>query len=694
LLSFFSNVTIFFVMKRENAVRTFPGLFYWARLPGAAAFCGAAGGICAAKLCLALTPQGVSSVIYIKLLLTAIFFFAAAGIFCKRPLARLVFFALCGAALFAEKELSLRDFYRKMEIIGENHQIFTLNVRITSPVASAYSSYRFRCKVESAEGLDVERALRGKTLQCVSRTPVPPYGAITVQGRYALPRPAAGPFAYDQREYFAVNNIRGAFTVSRVLGEPSTQTPAGGFAGRLSYRLRTGVHDVINMASTEDARAILHAAFLNEKERLPERLNTVFRKSGVIHLLAISGFHSALLYAAAFAILGLIAVPPRYRTILSLAVLWGYLFFIGFIPSLFRSTVMVTFFCVSLVFQRKNHVMHALGVAGFFWLCISPHSLFSPGFQLSFAATAGIVLLPKIFDAVTRAVNSRIDNKPAKFLADRAFASFWVSVASAAATAPALLYHFGTFSLYGIFFNMAAIPLMSAAMWAFFAALILSPVRFLANAAVWCAEKALAALVYLGSFCERVPFSEVVVPHAAAPQLFIMSVFMAGLCAIRPNLRGRYALRAGGAAALLLAVAALHTSITAKNELFEFKTPRSTVSVVIYKDNKAWIIADGGKNEIKRALERDVGNLLYRKKVKAVPLLVINEEAETSAHEFAFNTQYTPRTVVLRRNADGRERKDEGYTKIDGRYIVSPEDACSLRIGSDGRIEVKLKNER
>ena len=681
-------------MKPTDAVRTFPGLFYWARLPGFAAFCGVSGGICAAKLCLALAPQSVPEPsIYIKTLFLSTFFFATAGIFCKRPLARLVFFALCGAALFAEKELNLRDFYRKMEIIGENRQIFTLNVRITSPVAAAYSRYKFRCRVDGAEGADAERLLRGRTLQCVSRTPLPPYGAITVQGRYAVPRPAAGPFGYDEREYFAVNNIRGAFTVSRILSNPpqSPQTPAGSFTDKLSYRLRTGVHDVINKATTDDARAILHASFLDEKEHLSERLNVIFRKSGIIHLLAISGFHSALLYAAVSAILGLLTVPPRYRTIISIAALWGYLFFIGFIPSLFRSTMMVTFFCVSLVFQRKNHVMHTLGISGFFWLCISPHSLFSPGFQLSFAATAGIVLFPKILETLTQTVTSKINNKPAEFVAGRALASFWMSAASTAATAPALLWHFGTFSLYGIFFNMVAIPMMSVAMWAFFIALILSPVGFLANAAVWCAEKTLLAMVYLGSFCERVQWSEVVVPRATALQLFTMSVFMVGLCVIRPNLRGRYALRAGSAAALILAITALHSSMTVKNELFEFKTPRSTVNVVIYKDNNAWITADGGRNDVQRILAREAGGLLYRKKVKNVPLLVINEEAEEEAHEFAFNTKYSPRTIVLRRKFDGRGRPDDGYTTIDGRYIISPEEVCSLKIDYSGRVELKLK---
>ena len=693
---------------------TFPGLSYWARLPGFAAFFGASAGICAAKALLASTPGWApKSLLYINLLIFATFFFAAAGILCRRARLRMALFAVCGAALFAGTELNLRDFYRKMEAVGENHQIFTLTARISSPVAETRAGYKFRCKVVGADGADVERVLKGKTLQCASRGPVPPFGIVTVQGRYSAPRPAAGPLGFDQREYFAVSNIHGSFTVSRVLAEdgdgiynmygrdasaPSAQKPPspGTLTDKISHALRLRVHNIINKAKTQDALGIFHAAFLGEKEHLPESLNTLFRKAGIIHLLAISGFHAALLYSAIFAALGLLILPPRYRTLISLAALWCYLFFIGFIPSLFRATVMVTFFCVSMLFQRKNHVVHSLGIAGFFWLLISPHSLFAPGFQLSFAATAGIVLLQPALNAVTIALNAKIMNKPAEFVVNQTLSPLWVSLAGFAATAPPLLYHFGSLSLYGIFFNTVAIPLMSAAMWAFFAALVLSPVDILANAAVWCAEKTLGLMIALSKFSDKTALSEIVIPDVSALQLIVMVIFMVGLCTIRANLRAAYALRAGGVATLLVAATALYTSIQKTTENLEFRGANSTANVVIYKDNSAWVVAQGRKNEVRNLRVREIEPLLYRKKVRGVPLFVVNEEAEEEAHEFAFNTGFTPRMVVLRRvSANDRKSSDkyhnDGYTRVEGRDFVSRDETCSLSVNSEGRAYVRVR---
>jgi len=675
---------------------TFPGLSYWARLPGFTAFFGASVGVCAAKAALAAAQDWApKSLLYINLLLFATFFFAAAGILCRRARLRVLFFAVCGVTLFAGTEFNLRDFYRKMGEIGENRQILTLTARISSPVASTRAGYKFRCKVAGADDADVERALKGRTLQCASRGPVPPFGTITVQGRYAAPRPAAGPFGFDQREYFAVSNIHGSFTVSRILADQKPPA-SGALTDKISHTLRLRVHNIINKAKTQDARGIFHAAFLGEKEHLPESLNALFRKAGIIHLLAISGFHAALLYSAIFAALGLLALPPRWRTLASLAALWCYLFFIGFIPSLFRATVMVTFFCGSMLFQRKNHVVHSLGIAGFFWLLISPHSLFAPGFQLSFAATAGIVLLQPALNAVTVALNAKINNKPAEFVVNKTLSPIWVSLAGFAATAPPLLYHFGSLSLYGILFNTVAIPLMSAAMWAFFAALVLSPVDFLANAAVWCAEKALSLLIALSKFSEKIALSEIVIPDVSPPQLAVMVVFMIGLCTIRANLRAAYALRAGGAAALVVAAAALYTSAHKTTENLEFRGTNATANVVIYKDNSAWVVAQGRKNEVRNLRVREIEPLLYRKKVRDVPLIMVNEEAEEEAHEFAFSTGFTPRMVVLRRisasdrrNSD--KRSNDGYTRVDGRDFISRDGTCSLSVGEDGRAELTIK---
>ena len=674
----------------------FPNLKYWARLPGFTAFCGVSIGICAAKIGLSACQEYVpNSLIYIHLLLAATILFMILGCLSKRAPARFALLAAGGAALFSWSELGIRGFYGNMESVCENRRLITLTAQISSPVAETPSGNKFRAKVTVADDEETARALKGKTLQCVSKQPVPPFGTITAQGRYAAPRRAAGPFGFDQREHFAVNNISGSFSISRII--EGDNAPTGNIIDKIPYLLRSHVHSVIQTAKTQEARGIFHAAFLGEKEHLPESLNTAFRKAGIIHLLAISGFHAALLYSAVFAILSLLHIPSRPKTLIALAALWGYLFLIGFIPSLFRATAMATLLCVSMTLQRKNHIVHTLGIAGFFWLCFSPHSLFAPGFQLSFAATAGIAMLQPVLSGITRAIDSNIYNKSISFLVDKLLSPLWVSIAATAATAPPLLYHFGSLSLYGILFNLIAIPLMSASMWLFFAAVALSPVAAAANILILCSEKILNLMIFMCGFCERIPISEITVPNVSPVLLAAMAIFMFGLCAVRAKSRGVYALRAGAAAMFAIAITTLYASITAKTENIVLRSGNATVNVVIHKDNAAWVTAQGRKNEVRNLRVREVEPLLIRKGIKNVPLVVVDEHLEDEAHELAFNTGFAPQMVVLRdgrRDAasnsknfmDGRE----GYKKINGAGFANSDGSCRLAVGAEGRAEVTL----
>ncbi|MDR2694048.1 MAG: ComEC/Rec2 family competence protein [Chitinispirillales bacterium] len=688
-----------------SAAKLFPNFKYWLRLPGFTAFCGISVGICAAKIGLASYREYVpNALIYIPLLLTVTIFLMICGCLSRRVCVRFALLAAGGAALFSWSELGIRDFYGRMESVCENRRLLTLTARISSPVAEGPTGFKFRARVIGADDEEVARALAGKTLQCVSKQPVPPFGVITAQGRYAAPRNAAGPFGFDLREHFAVNGISGSFSIGRIAGvdnNPSiNRAPvSAGAAGNVStlrmsipYALRSRVHSVINMAKTQEARGVLHAAFLGEREHLPESLNTRFRKAGIIHLLAISGFHAALLYSAVFAALSLFRVPSRAKTLIALAALWGYLFLIGFIPSLFRATAMATLLCVSVMLQRKNHIVHTLGLAGFFWLCFSPHSLFAPGFQLSFAATAGIAMLQPALSGITLAVNSNINNKQTVFLVDKLLSPLWVSVATFAATAPPLLYHFGSLSLYGILFNLIAIPLMSAAMWLFLAAVALSPVAAAANALILCAEKVLNLMFFLSGFCERVPVSEIIVPNISPAPLVTTVIFMAGLCAVRAESRKVYALRAGAAAMSVIAVTALYASITAKTENIALRSGGATVNVVIHRDNAAWVVAQGRKNDARNLRIREVEPLLIRRGVRSVPLVVVDEHLEEEAHEFAFNTGFAPRIVALRdgRRTGGTAGEQGGYAKLDGTGFINSDGTCRLAVGSDGRAAITL----
>jgi len=101
-----------------------------------------------------------------------------------------------------------------------------------------------------------------------------------------------------------------------------------------------------------------------------------------------------------------------------------------------------------------------------------------------------------------------------------------------------LLSHFGTVSLYGILYNTAAIPIMTAAMWLFFAALVCSPVSPpLSGLLVNASEFFLELLVSGSRLCERIPFSELAPGRPTTVHIITGTLLIAGLCAVHKERR-------------------------------------------------------------------------------------------------------------------------------------------------------------
>jgi competence protein ComEC len=216
-----------------------------------------------------------------------------------------------------------------------------------------------------------------------------------------------------------------------------------------------------------DNRALLQASFLGDTEFLSPYIKDIFRKSGIYHLIAISGLNTAMLAAALYFFLRLFPLGRTATHLICIGALWAYLPFVGFIPSLFRATIMTTCVIAATLFEKKNYALHTLGLAGTFWFIVSPESLFEPGYQLSFAATAGILTLFPVLYQCTPRPGNRFLRPIVLFL----FSSFYISLASFLTTAPILLYHFGTVSYFGLIANLVAVAAMTVSMWAFFAGL-------------------------------------------------------------------------------------------------------------------------------------------------------------------------------------------------------------------------------
>jgi competence protein ComEC len=200
---------------------------------------------------------------------------------------------------------------------------------------------------------------------------------------------------------------------------------------------------------------LLMALLFGEKTELSKELSNSYTQAGVIHILAISGLHIALIYVI---ILWLTKPLQRLKNgkfhifLISLSVLWFYAILAGFSASIVRAAVMFSILAFAKILNRQSNVYNSLALSALFLLLYNPNYLFDVGFQLSFAAVLSIV----IFQPLVRKYSY------SKYYILRETKSLLlISLVAQIGVLPLTLYYFGQFPLLFLVANLIAIPLSS-----------------------------------------------------------------------------------------------------------------------------------------------------------------------------------------------------------------------------------------
>jgi len=212
---------------------------------------------------------------------------------------------------------------------------------------------------------------------------------------------------------------------------------------RWPVRMRRAALEALDRALPPTSAALLGGLLLGDRTRLPRDLDDAFRRAGVYHILAVSGFNVALLAASVWTLARLARVGRRTGALTAIVIITGFALVAGAEPSVVRAVVMAGLVLTALVLERDASVANSLGVAALAILAVRPGDLFDPGFQLSFAATAGIVAAP--------------------LPRGRLGSSLGVSTAAQLAVLPITLSHFNQASTIGVLANLGAVPLAGAA---------------------------------------------------------------------------------------------------------------------------------------------------------------------------------------------------------------------------------------
>jgi len=184
---------------------------------------------------------------------------------------------------------------------------------------------------------------------------------------------------------------------------------------------------------------------LGEKESIPPTAMRDFRDCGVAHLLAVSGLHVSILVGFLQLLLKRCSIRLRFFAICMILALYCAL--TCFAASTLRASVMTVCLLLGKTIGRRNDSLSVLSLAAILLTAVQPFFLFTAGFQLSFTAVLGILLL-------NRTLSGRFSRLP-----DVLRSSFCMSGSAQTGTLPITLAHFNQVPLIGIVSNLLIVPL-------------------------------------------------------------------------------------------------------------------------------------------------------------------------------------------------------------------------------------------
>ncbi len=221
--------------------------------------------------------------------------------------------------------------------------------------------------------------------------------------------------------------------------------------------IRARAESALGRGTTPAAASLLRGFVLGQDDRIDDPTVDEFKASGLAHLLAVSGQNVVLLALLAAALLAVLDVPLRARLAWILVVIAVYVPVAGAGASIQRAGVMGAAGVIAALAGRPRSRWYALLLAACATLALDPRASADVGWQLSFAAVVGILLLTAPITGLLAPGAAGGRRVLAEGLA--------LTVAATLATAPLMAHHFGALSVVAVPANLLALPAVAPVMW-------------------------------------------------------------------------------------------------------------------------------------------------------------------------------------------------------------------------------------
>lgn len=398
---------------------------------------------------------------------------------------------------------------------------------LQEPLVEKAKTYKAEASVTAIKTKGEWKNVTGKALIYFSKDDMPPlrYGSqVLFYKPLQLIRNSGNPGSFDYKQYNAFQDIYHEVFLKTKNYVVTKETNKNAFNDWL-FTVRAAVIEKLQSYIKGDREAgVAEALLIGYRNDLDKDLVQAYSNTGVVHIIAISGLHLGMIYAA----LVFLFKPFRKYTwirwlqpVVILTVLWIFTLLAGAVPSILRSAVMFSLIVLAAAIDRKSSIYNTLAASAFVMLCINPYYLWDVGFQLSYAAVVSIIIYAKpVYNWFY------VSNKILDF--------FWklssVTIAAQILTIPIIFYAFHQFPFFFLISNFIVVPLSSVILFAELALLVTSFIPAIANFVGFITSGMLA---FMNGFIEHInslPFAVYDSIQNSLAETICLYIFIIGVC--------------------------------------------------------------------------------------------------------------------------------------------------------------------
>lgn len=292
---------------------------------------------------------------------------------------------------------------------------------------------------------------------------------VIIKGKVRRFEAASNDGQFDVRKYYAGMGI--SYSMTNCAYEVMMKKPWPVRQGLFVIRKKLA-HSLDALLSEEDS-GVLKAMLLGDKSGMTEEIKGLYQRTGIAHIVAVSGLHISLWGMAICRLLKRLHIPLALANFISFLFVVLYGMMTGSQASAIRSVIMFSLYLLAPVVNRTYDMLTAMMLSAAVLLMFRPAYVFYSGFLLSFGAVSGISLFmpwltelysppANIDDIILKEKNNmqKISDQITRFIRVSIMTSLCVSLFSL----PIQLCFFYTFSVYSVFLNLLIAPFVSALM--------------------------------------------------------------------------------------------------------------------------------------------------------------------------------------------------------------------------------------